>query len=155
MTPSPKPLLFIAALAALPAACASAGACRDGARAVLVKGRTTMTAPGARALTVGPAVVHAEAAESGATLFYARAETGLDKDCGRMAGGRFPLAAGRSVTLEIGEDEVACLLAHTSREIRVQWHAHGRGGGNVAASLAMAPSEDPPNLHPASAAEAR
>jgi hypothetical protein len=109
------------------------------AQPVTARGAVTLDGPVARAVLVGPAVVHAYMSSSAPALFAAPRVRGTDEDCRDAGASRSPLTRGGADyarrTLELQRDEVLCVVTSRGRTDEVLWHVHGGSGRARALAL--------------------
>ncbi len=83
-------------------------------------GSLLVKAPSTKALTVGPATLHAYTSVKGGSIYLAPAVTGGDGDCATAAADARPLIADRSAIFVVGAGQVAC-LSTTKRAFDLDW----------------------------------
>jgi hypothetical protein len=91
------------------------------------RGTVVVRGKGLRAVTTGPAVVHAYSAFSGGAMFVVPSVAGSDADCVTAFTSSTrppsPLIADRVALISVGPGEIACLATDTERAFELLWHA--------------------------------
>lgn len=97
------------------------------------RGTVEAKGPAVKAVTTGPALIHAYSSFSGGAVFLAPVVVGGDADCSEaLAKDRndrpIPLVADRVLYVPIGAGQVACLRTDTERFFELIWHAFDTDG---------------------------
>jgi hypothetical protein len=108
------------------------GSRADTSEAPAERGVVEVTGRTVKAVTIGPATVHAYSGFAGGAIFVARASAGTDADCAAAlaspaAAHPTTLVADVVVRVQLGVGEVACLVTDTSGAFELLWHAFASG----------------------------
>ena len=133
-------LLILFAASAITSGCATT----RGAAAPLSSRRGEVHVAGTtgRAVTVGPATIHAYSEFAGGDLFTVPIVTGKDADCAVSGNGqrtRVGLGADRVVSVAIDAGSIACVAARADRTIELLWHVHGEHATSPSVLMAQRP----------------
>ena len=106
------------------------------------RGEVRVTGTGARAVTVGPATIHAYSEFAGGDVFTVPVVTGGDADClvgGNRRGADVKLGADRVVSVAIDANSLACVAARADRKIELLWHVQDGHGTSATVLMAQRP----------------
>lgn len=97
--------------------------------------------PSAKAVTVGPAIIHAFSADKGGGLYFVPFTTGTDADCtGNVdqvtVRSRAIIEANRRLVFNISDGDLACLTTEGRGRFELLWHTY-LGPGMRSASMAQ------------------
>ena len=133
-------LLILFAASAITSGCATARGAADPPSSR--RGEVRVTGTAARAVTVGPATIHAYSEFAGGDVFTVPIVTGGDADClvnGSRHGAAVKLGADDVVSVAIDAGSVACVAARADRKIELLWHVREDHGTSAAVLMARRP----------------
>jgi hypothetical protein len=105
------------------------------------RGVVVARGPSVKAVTVGPATIHAFSADKGGGLYFVPFNTGTDADCATnvndaTAPSRAIIEADRRFVFSVTEGDLACVATEGRGRFELLWHTYA-GPGMRAAAIAQ------------------